>query len=255
MGSQFGIYKDDESLLNSSLWGMLIVSNVMTSTSILRGSEGKSGIDLVNPGIAFLYAGGVDQTLAVQASYDPTKLPTAFRKAIQRSKNQGIISLVDKNAMLEIRLENGHLIFNILDPSVTACGMDRVYYSAKPTDTEDDVARILSAGSRFFWHLTREHYHPIVDHLAVEFVESNMSDDEFDDSGYPIFFPMGENLLKDGVIDLYIEPDPKPYGIKLTNNSNWDLFPVAFYFDHSDWSIRESMVDLLSLFKRSLSIR
>ena len=118
--------------------------------------------------------------------------------------------------------------------------MDQVYHSVKPTDTTDDVACILSAGSHFFWHLKRGHNHPIVDQLSVEFVELNMSEDDFDSTGYPIFCSRGENLLRDGVVNLYIYSDPKPYGIKLTNNTEWDLFPVAFYFNHSDWSICES---------------
>ena len=67
-----------------------------------------------------------------------------------------------------------------------------------------------------------------------------MSEDDFDSTGYPIFCSRGENLLRDSVVDLYVYSDPKPYGIKLTNNSEWDLFPIAFYFDHSDWSICES---------------
>jgi len=241
LGSKFTIYEDDDSFLKSSSLGMLVVSNVMSSTSLLSG-EGTSDIHLVQPGIAVLSTGGADQTLAVLASYDETELPTTFRKAIRQSENKGIISLVDEKAVVKMRLENGHLVFDILDSFLNACGMDRVYYSAKPTDTAEDVARILSAGSTFFWHLTREHYHSIVGDIVVDFVELEVSEDEFDTTGYPIFSPSGENLLRDGIIDLYVHSVPKPYGIKLTNNSKWDLFPAAFYFDLSDWSICESWV-------------
>ena len=246
-GSQFTIYKNEGLFLESSPWGVLTVSNVMSSTSILPLPKGTSGPDLVNAGIAVLYAGGADQTLRILASYDTQKLSTAFHMGIQQSQDQGIISLVDKNAVLKMRLENGHLLFDILDPSVNACGMDRVYYSVKPTDTVDDVVRILSAGSHFFWHLKRGHNHGIIDYISVEFVELEKSEDEFDTIGNHSFFSSGENLLRDGVIDLYVYPDPKPYGLKLTNNSDWDLFPFAFYFDHSDWSIGVFVVDFLNL--------
>ena len=247
IGSQFTIYENEGLFLKSSPWGVLTVSNVMSSTSILRLPKGTSGPDLVNPGIAVLYAGGVDQRLRILASYDTPTLSTAFHKAIQQSKDQGIISLVDKNAILKMRLENGHLIFDILDPSVSACGMDHVYYKVKPTDTADDVVRILSAGSHFFWHLKRGHNHPIIDHLSVEFVELEKSEDDFDTAGNHSFSLSGENLLRDGVIDLDVYPDQKPYGIKLTNTSDWDLFPFAFYFDHSDWSIGDFVVNSLNL--------
>ena len=110
------------------------------------------------------------------------------------------------------------------------------------TDTTDDVARILSAGSHFFWHLKRGHNHPVVDQLSVEFVELNMSKDDFDNTGYPVYVSRGENLLQGGIVTLYVYLKLKPYGIKLINDSKWDLFPVAFYFDHSDWSICEYVV-------------
>ena len=240
IGSQFTIYEDGDSFLKSSPWGVLVVARVKSSASILSHPQGTSSPDLFNPGIAVSCVGSADQTLCVLASYDAKDLSATFREAIQQSENQGIISLANTNGVLKMRLENGHLLFDILDPCVNACGMDQVYHSVRPTDTTDDVARILSAGSHFFWHLKRGHNHPIIDQLSVEFVELNMSEDDFDSTGYPIFCSSGENLLRDGIIDLYVYPEPKPYGIKLTNNSEWDLFPVAFYFDHSDWSIRES---------------
>jgi hypothetical protein len=94
VGSQFTLYKDKESFLKLSLWGVSVVSEVKLFTSVLR-VEGTSGIDLVNPGIAILYAGDVGQELAVLASYEAPELSTTFHKAIQQSENQGIISLVD----------------------------------------------------------------------------------------------------------------------------------------------------------------
>ena len=148
-----------------------------------------------------------------------------------------------------MKLENGHLVFDILDPSVNACGMDRVYYSAKPTDTVDKVVRILSAGSKFFWHLKPKHNHPIANALKVEFMELDP------DTGYCTVSLLKGNLLQNDAIEVYVDSVPKLCGIKITNNSNWDLFPAVFYFDHSDWSIRESVDNYLNLPQRSLSIR
>jgi len=236
-GSQFTIYKDQDSFLKSSPWGVLLVEKVVSSTSILRRTEGATKADLENTGIAILSAGGADQVLAIKASYEPTELRPVFLEAIRRMENQRMISLVDENAEIEMQLESGHLRFNILLPAVNACGLYRVYYTAKPTDTADAVARILSAGSCFFWHLRRSHYHPIVDSIKIEFLELTADEDEFDEAGYPVIIASEENLLRDGVIDLYVGSEPKRYGIKITNDSPWDLFPAAFYFDHSNWSI------------------
>jgi hypothetical protein len=106
---------------------VLVVADVMSSASIFIHPEGTSGPNLVNPGIAVLCV-GVWQTLSVLASYDAKDLSATFREAIQQSENQGIISLVNNNGVLRMRLENDHLLFDILDPSVNACGMDQVYH-------------------------------------------------------------------------------------------------------------------------------
>ena len=237
-GSQFTIYEDHDLFLKLSPWGTLVVREVKTFTSLLTTrSKGPFGVNLLKPGIAVLSTGSASQALVIMPSYDTTKLQHPFQVAIRQLENTSVISLGNESAIIRMRLENNHLVFDILDPVVNACGLDRVYYSAKPTDTADDVARILSAGSSFFWHLRRGNYHPFSDALKIEFTELKMSEEEFEATGYPVILPSGENLLRDGAIDLSIGSDPKPYGIKLTNNSDWDLFPAAFYFDHSDWSI------------------
>ena len=191
-----------------------------------------------------LSAFGNEQSLAIIPSYDPTKLPAAFQEAIQRMENKRMISLVDENATLRVGLANGYLVFDILYPAVTACGMDRVYCSAKLTDSADDVVRILSGGCNFFWHLQRNGYnHPISRDIEVEFTELRLSEGDFDHDGFQLLSPVGTNLLRDNAIELNIESELKPFDIKLTNNSHFDLFPAVFYFDHSNWSIdRKSVV-------------
>ena len=248
-GSHFTIYEDHELFRNSSPWGMLVVHKVKTFTSMLTHSEGPSGIDLLKPGIAVLSAGSASQALAIMVSYNATTLQNPFQGAIQKMENASMISLGDESAIIRLGLENDHLVFDILDPVVNSCGLDRVYYSVKPTATVDDVACILSAGSRFFWHLRRGNYHPISDALKIEFMELEVSKEKFEATGYPMVSPIGENLLRDGTVELSIGLVPKPYGIKLTNNSDWDLFPTAFYFDHSDWSISKCTAGCLNLTK------
>ena len=123
-GLQFTIYEDDGSFLKSSPWGVLVVADVRSSASIFSQPEGTSGPDLINPGIAVSCVGSAGQTLSILASYDAKDLSATFCEAIQQSENQGIISLVNNNGVLKMRLENDHLLFDILNPSVNACGMD-----------------------------------------------------------------------------------------------------------------------------------
>jgi len=49
------------------------------------------------------------------------------------------------------------------------------------------------------------------------------------DTGYCTVSLPGGNLLQNDAIEVYVDSVPKLCGIKLTKNSNWDLFLAAFY--------------------------
>ena len=57
--------------------------------------------------------------------------------------------------------------------------------------------------------------------------------DDYDDDFNPIVKPVGDNLNVEGVVDLVVNTDDL-YGIKLVNNSAYDLYPSLFFFDNSD---------------------
>ena len=53
--------------------------------------------------------------------------------------------------------------------------------------------------------------------------------------------PSSSNLLYDGTIHLVVE-EGCSFGVKLTNNGLYDLYPSLFYFDTSDLTrIREPL--------------
>jgi hypothetical protein len=78
---------------------------------------------------------------------------------------------------------------------------------------------------------------------VIEFLELESSDTEFDELNNPKITPTGENLLVNGIINVTVDSVETNYGIKITNNSPWDLYPAVFYFDNSDWSVSECIKD------------
>jgi len=147
------------------------------------------------------------------------------------------IMLVEKSkAELDIALEGGSVVFNILNPQVTLFGLNRLPFRVKPT--YDDVYPIIRASAHYHWHLHLNKRSKLLqNHVQLEFKKLEERE-EFDDDFNPILEPVGKNLNVAGVVDIVINPDDV-YGIKIVNKSALDLYPSLFFFDNSDLSISE----------------
>jgi len=243
--SQFTIYTDYESFLNSTPLGVMVVSEVELSTSRMRRCEGEFG-DVLDKGIAVLSTGGAGQALSIVV---PNDLPGSFHACLKQLKNRHLISteggdegpevqLEDSSKPeLQLQLEDDHVVFKILDRVVSDSGLKSIYHRLHITSPPRCIFDALEAACHFYWHLRRQHRHHIAEDVKVEFLKIRKSSDEFDGSGCPILVATESDMLQDGTIKLDVHEEPTMYGIKLTNHSKWDLFPFAFYFDNSDWSI------------------
>jgi hypothetical protein len=142
--------------------------------------------------------------------------------------------------MLDIAIEDDHIVFNILTPLVTKFGLTRIPYRIRPNI--DDVSPVLRASAHYHWHL---HRHPknnaLQNKVSVEFMRLNQlkgeigDDVEFFEHGNPVL-KADENLNRCGLVDIVVD-NKAMYGIKIINNMNMGLYPYLFFFDNSDFSI------------------
>jgi hypothetical protein len=215
----------------------------------MRRYEGGFGGVLDKPAIAVLSTGGAAQALSIVV---PKDLPASFCDSLEQMKRRRLISIkgVDepdvqledgRKVELQLQLEDDHVVFNILDQVVSDYGLKRIYHGLANTSPPDRIVSVLSSACHFYWHLRRNHKHPIAEDVQVEFLEITYSSDEVDDSGGRILVATENDMLRDGTIELLVHKEPTMYGIKLTNHSKWDLFPIAIYFDNSDWGIGASV--------------
>ena len=136
---------------------------------------------------------------------------------------------------------DGRLTFMHMDERITEHGMNLVR-----DGVESDlliVGGILETAACYFRELNRTpNSHDIADLIEVEFYKLDVPRIRI--AGRPILErlkPVGPNLcLENKVIDFMVSNTPNtPYGFKIINNAEDDLYVNAFYFDNTSFAIGE----------------
>jgi hypothetical protein len=142
-----------------------------------------------------------------------------------------IISYVDSKveAELDIALEDGQVVFNILDPRVTNFGLTRIPFHISPK--ADDVYPVIRAAARYLWHLRTNKNPAFQNKVRIEFKQLMVTRE---------IQPYGPDLNIDGVIDFIVD-EKAMYGIRIVNDTAEPLYPYLFYFDNTDLSISECL--------------
>ncbi|KZP07420.1 hypothetical protein FIBSPDRAFT_922853 [Athelia psychrophila] len=245
-GAEFDVYANEQTVLASGpILGSLIVGDVAGAKVF------ETAMTLPSDHTSFAVG---DSAVALQTKLGekedyPLHVPlhedffTVFQALANEMKTPGSdtakIKLVEDSgqAMLAIVKEGGNFYFNILDKRVTVHGVNRIYLSFDPDPVV--IRPALRAAAHYYWHLNRNSTdHHFQDGIKVEFFELLESETDLDDNGYGVLgpYPNPENLYKCGAIKFTVKTDSL-YGMKITNNTKWDLYPGVFYFDNSDLSI------------------
>ena len=136
---------------------------------------------------------------------------------------------------------DGRLTFMHMDERITEHGMNLVR-----DGVESDlliVGGILETAACYFRELNRTpNSHDIADLIEVEFYKLDVP--RIRVAGRPILErlkPVGPNLcLENKVIDFMVSDTPNtPYGFKIINNAEDNLYVNAFYFDNTSFAIGE----------------
>jgi hypothetical protein len=238
-GAQFAVFQDRESSIQGQgqALGTVAAQTPGPFVTILDALPDKT-FTLTSDGYALQTRAGVEEDLRLHVAMDEGLLPVfeALAKEIQQADRGRNILLVEKEkAELGIDLENGKVIFNILNPVVMQFGLTRMPHTIDPND--ENLIYVVRAAAHYYWHLRRKDpkgvFNKLIDVEVQELVES---DTEFNEFLEAILEPAGPNLHRENVIDLTVKEGTK-YGIKITNKSKVDLFVSAFYFDNSSWEI------------------
>jgi len=134
---------------------------------------------------------------------------------------------------------DGRLTFVHTDKRVTRYGMNFV-----TDEVESDpaiIGGVLETAARYFRELNRTTaLHEITNFIKVEFYKLDFP--RVRAAGRPILEllkPVGPNLCQENIINFVVDTAKPPYGFKIINNAQVDLYVNAFYFDNTSFGIGE----------------
>jgi len=237
-GAEFAVHPSKDSLFEKPL-GVLVVDKLGPFSTILKLPPGASNLTLRQPSVALRTKLGRKEDLRLYIPSDDVS--RACREALlslmNREQDLESISLVDKlgDADFELAMENEKVVFLFRDQRVTQHGHTRLFEAVDPTP--DELAPVLKAAAYFYWKLNRTNNNPDINSgVQVELYKLLPPRiRRFDDVGGGLT-PTGPNLYDDTIMGV-VADENIPYGFKLTNNTEYDLYPNLYYFDLSDLSI------------------
>ncbi|KAH7921902.1 hypothetical protein BV22DRAFT_1038069 [Leucogyrophana mollusca] len=262
--AQFAVYRDRDSFLNGSPLGTVVARSLTPFVTVLDAFPEGSSFELKGEGVAVQTRAGDEEDLRIHVAMDE-KLVVVFQalsKEMQRTDPaRRNIRLVEHGAELDIGLEGGRIVFNVLHAETKTLGLHRLWKSVDPT--VEAVTPVINAAAHYFWHLRRTSVNKKVErNVKVGFFELTESDEDEGDSLLDdVLRPTGDNLITQNVIDLKFK-DGANYGMEITNNLIQDLYVSVFYFDSYTLEITpwyepptaKGIVDPSVLGKRTLPI-
>lgn len=250
VGARFTVYSDRGSFQMGSPLGELEVADethIGLSETMLSSVSGASRFELSNRGIAVQStAGTVDLRVYIDKTEDSLAVFEALLQQLQSVVPDRYKIAPDESradAHLGLALQDQGIIIDILDNRARGHGLTRIPFPVDPRS--DRIYDVLHAAAHFYRHLdltiTNNYFKNNIGIEFTEIVETN----ELDDDGNCMVTSFGQNLYQNGIINIAIWHDAK-YGLKITNQTRWDLYPYIFLFDNNDLSISNSLISEIS---------
>jgi hypothetical protein len=228
--AEFEVYQDQDS---EHLLGIVVVKELSPFSTKLRTKEHKFVLE--GDGVARQTSAGTQEPVLRIHVADELK---ALVEDIERTLR--IIQLVErKQAEFCMALEDGKVVFDILDTLVTKYGLTRMPFT-ELEPTVEAISPVLRAAYHFYLHLRRTSgVESDTDVVEIEMAEMEHDGITYNDDFEPVLSPIKSSWKRGDVFDLQINNNRTIYGWKIINKIKVDLYPALFYFDNSDWSISE----------------
>jgi len=233
-GAEFAFYAAQEPNPCGKPLGTYIVDKATSFYSTMKPAGGLSISTLSSGLAAFQTQMGKGNALRL---YDPGRVEEILRVRGYDLRNIQFVDSPDK-AHLELGIQENQLVITVRDTKATQHGR---YQLPTMEVTWDKFGSFLKKTQSFYRELDRSSVDiDVIKDIGVEFYRLQGMPSFFEDNE-PELWPSSSNLLQAGMIHLVVE-EGCSYGVKLTNNGPYDLYPSLFYFDNSDLTrIRESL--------------
>jgi len=239
IGAEFTAYSNTDELLEHPLM-IFIVEKVSNFSSVMRTTSSS----LLN------YHGSALQTKSGRVEHFRLHIPAedpfrALCESIRAStsanlQNVFLVSGLEEAHLKICTMPSGDIHFVHTDERVTRHATNLVTDGMKPHPPRM-VWGILERAARYFLELNRTSVSQgIEDYIDVEFYKLDPPRIRLPErSTLELLAPVGPNLCHDNIIDFVVEDSakPAPYGFKIVNRSEQDLYVNAFYFDNTNFQI------------------
>ena len=238
LGAEFEVYQDHDS---GNLLGIVVVSKLSAFSTTLYAKGPRFVLE--GDGAALQISSGTEEhVLRIYVADEGLK---ALVNKIERTdpSHRIILPVEREQAEFGMALEDGKVVFDVLDPLVTKSGLTRMPFSIEAT--LEAITPVLRAADHFYWHLRRtpevksDTEKGLANYIEIEVAEMEHDGISYDDDLEPVLSPTEAGWKRGKDFDLEIEDRGTIHGWKIINQSSVSLYPALFYFDISDWSISE----------------
>ena len=242
-GAEFAFYAAQEPNPRGKPLGTYVVDEAKLFYSILNPAGGLSVSALPSGLVAFQTQTGQGNALRlyIPEPCDRLTSPERVDKRLQACghdlRNVQFVDSRDE-AHLELSIQEHHAVITVRDTKATQHGR---YQLPTIEVTWNNFGSFLTKAKSFYRELDRNSVDvDVTKDIGVEFYRLQETPSFLEDNE-PELRPSSSNLLHDGMIHLVVK-EGCYYGVKLTNNGPYNLYPSLFYFDNSDLTrIRESL--------------
>ena len=247
LNAEFAAYSDPDELLNPL--GTFVVEKLLPFESDVRLLTLSSTRPIQGASAIQTKEGNVE----LFRLYIPPK--DSFRRqyhSIQASDKADLRGVFLVNHPREAQLNiftsqlDGRLTFMHTDKRVTRHGMELV--TDKVESDPAIVGGVLETAARYFRELNRTTAsHEIAGLIKVEFYELHFPTIRpVGHTTLELLKPVGPNLCHENIINFTVDTAKTPYGFKIINNAQSNLYVNAFYFDNTSFAIGEFQCSLPS---------
>jgi len=240
VNSEFTAYSDPDELLNPL--GTFVVESLLQFESDMRPLTLSSTLPIQGASAIQTKEGDVEPFRLHIPPEDSFHREYHLIRASNKVDLRGVV-LVNEPGKAQLMVltsqHDGRLTFVHMDKRVTRFGMNLV--SDEVESDPDIVEGVLETAARYFRELDRTTFsHEIADLIEVEFYK--LHSPTIRAAGRTTLEqlkPVGPNLCHENIINFVVDTAKAPYGFKIINNAESDLYVNAFYFDNTSFAIGE----------------
>ncbi len=142
-----------------------------------------------------------------------------------------------------ITMDNNKLVFNILEPVVAQYALTRTSHRFDPSQSASDIYSTVCDAATFFkfcncFNGVSASNSDLENKIQIEFMSLGSSGDVY--GLFDTAINITPNLYRNGVVDIVIDKENTAsdyYGLRVTNNTQSDLYLAVLSFDHIDFGV------------------